>query len=132
MPLTQSGAERQVTKVKLEQKQREGIAEARSGRRSPVSDRTRRMSVLPRTFTDQVKQRQGMRLDTGADSASLTQLLLPNQNLGGPEQCASTFAGLSICQNFLIGKQASAPLTVCSIAPPMPLHLPNISGTAPW
>lgn len=26
----------QVTKVKLEQKQKEGIAEARSGRRSPV------------------------------------------------------------------------------------------------
>ena len=29
-------AVRQVTKVKLAQKQREGIAEARSGRRSPV------------------------------------------------------------------------------------------------
>jgi uncharacterized membrane protein len=28
---------RQVTKVKLEQKQKEGIAEARSGRRGPVS-----------------------------------------------------------------------------------------------
>lgn len=72
MPLTQDGAERQVTKVKLAQKQREGIAEARSGRRSPVSDRTHRIFVLPRTFTDQAKQRQGMRLDTGADSASLT------------------------------------------------------------
>ena len=28
----------QVTKVKLAQKQKEGIAEARSGRRQPVSD----------------------------------------------------------------------------------------------
>jgi hypothetical protein len=44
-----AGAARQVTKVRLAQKQREGIAEARSGRRSPVRASRRAAAPLPRT-----------------------------------------------------------------------------------
>ncbi len=49
MTLWAHNASLQVTKVKMEQKQKEGIAEARGGQRGPVSQRTHQCILHLRT-----------------------------------------------------------------------------------
>ena len=96
-----------MTKVKLAQKQREGIAEARSGRRSPVSDRTCRIIHLPRIFS------VGKRSTNRACVLTVVLMFPPSHTLlvkpksGRCSTASELYRRVFACQYYLNGKQAS-------------------------